>query len=133
MALGLTIPFQKLSLGGPARPVADVGVDGLREAPVRCLLDTGSVHTLFSSWVAREAGLELKGAPERRLALGGRSLAARFATVRLYIDRHSWEAEVGFCDEWPWDHQVLGLGGFFRWFDVTISVAAQRTMLVPTD
>lgn len=125
------LPFQ--SPGGltVARPVADVHIEGLREAPLRCLLDTGSVHSLFDGWVARACGVDLSSAAPRELGLGGRAVTARFETVRMYLGRHTWEAEVGFCDDWRWDHQVLGLHGFFRWFDVTISGAAQTTTLVP--
>lgn len=115
-----------------ARPAAQVFVEGLPETSLLCMLDTGSLHSLFGGWVARQAGISLEGAPELQLAVAGHALTARFATVRFYLGRHTWEAEVGFCDEWPWDHQILGLEGFFRWFDVTISAVAKRTIIVPT-
>lgn len=129
----MNAPFMELRGLPEKRPVIEVRVEGLREFGLRAMVDSGSLSSLFGSWVAREANIELDGAREARLGVAGVVTTARFATVRLFAGRHTWEAEVGFCDPWPFDHGLLGLEGFFRWFDVTISVASQRTVLTPID
>lgn len=129
--MSVRVPFMKVGSLQAPRPVVEVNLEGLREYALPCLVDSGSLNSLFAAWTAREAGLTLQGAPEKEIAVAGRAFIARFATARFFIGAHTWEAEVGFCDDWPWDHHVLGLRGFFRWFDVTISGAAQTTTLVP--
>lgn len=133
MTLVASFPFEVLRGFPDPRPVARVSVDGLRELELPCMLDSGSRNTLMPAWVAREAQVPVDGAPSIDLAIGGHVLQARFAVVRMFMKRHTWETEVGFCERWPWDHMLLGLNGFFRWFDVTISVASQRTTMVPVD
>ena len=87
---------------GIARPVLDVVVEGLVEAPLRCLVDSGSIHTLMPVWVAREAGLELGEGEDRNLRLGGGAVTARFARAQLTAAGQQWEAPVGFCEPWPY-------------------------------
>lgn len=106
-----------------ARPVLDVTVAGMIEAPLRCLVDSSSVNTLMPAWVASAAGVGLDDAEVRRFAVGGATVDARFAVVRLAVGGHSWEAPVGFCDPWPYGWGLLGQAGFFRFFTVTFRAA----------
>jgi hypothetical protein len=106
-----------------ARPVLDVVVEGMVEAPLRCLVDSGAVNTLMPRWVAIEAGVDLSDVWDASLGVGGTAIKARFSTVRLAVGGHAWEAQVGFCDPWPYGWGLLGQLGFFHFFVVTFRAA----------
>lgn len=40
-------------------------------------------------------------------------------TIPLSAANYTWEAEVGFCDPWPYGWGLLGQASFFRYFTVT--------------
>lgn len=104
---------------GPTRPMLDLGI-GNAGFHVKRLLDTGSVHTVFPSWVARRAAIDISNENETRvLRLGGMTLEVTFVTVQLSFEDFDWEAEVGFCDGWDSDWGLLGQESFFRKFTVT--------------
>lgn len=102
------------------RPAVPVTVEGIARAPQLCLLDTGALHNRFATWVAEAAGIDLTGANEERLGLGGFATVARQASVQLTLGEVTWEAPVWFCDPWPLAFHLLGQEGFFRWFDVRL-------------
>ncbi|MGH7819558.1 MAG: retropepsin-like aspartic protease [Candidatus Binatia bacterium] len=105
------------------RPVVPVTVEGISRAPQLCLLDTGALHNRFGAWVAEAAGINLRGAEEQRLAVGGFATVARREQVQLTVGKVTWEAPVWFCDPWPLAFHLLGQEGFFRWFDVRVRAA----------
>jgi Aspartyl protease len=113
------------------RPVIDVRIQGLPRFGLGCLIDTGSLHNRFGAWVADSAGIDRSGTPAESLGVGGRPTIARTVAVTLAIGEFMWEAPVSFCDPWPWDFQLLGQEGFFRWFRVVIE-AADRTLEITT-
>ncbi len=123
--------FRSTQQGGIPRPIVDVGVQGIPEVPIPCLIDTGSIHNRFGLWVARSAGINLRGVPVETVGIGGVSISCRTALVGLTINGSSWEAPVAFCDPWPWDFNLLGQEGFFRWFTVTIQAADRRLDIRP--
>jgi hypothetical protein len=114
-----------------ARPVFDIVVEGMVEAELRCLVDSGSLHTLMPTWVATEAGVALASADEHHLVLGGSAVTGRFATVHLTVGDHRWEAPVGFCDPWPYGWGLLGQASFFRFFVVTFRAADWELEIQP--
>jgi hypothetical protein len=114
-----------------ARPVLDVVVEGMSEAPLRCLVDSGSVHTLLPSWVAHEAGVGLEDAEQLPLLIGGGPLTALVTPVRLSVGNHRWEARVGFCDQWPYGWGLLGQVSFFRFFVVRFRAADWELEIEP--
>ncbi len=109
--------------GAVARPVLDIVVEGMDEAPIRCLVDSGSVNTLLPTWVADLAGVTLDTAERRALGVGGSVVNAAFVDVQLTLGNHSWEATVGFCENWPYGWGLLGQDAFFRYFVVTMRAA----------
>jgi len=113
------------------RPTVPVTVEGLPRAPQLCLLDTGALHNRFGAWIARAAGIDLAGAAQQQLALGGFVSTAREAQVQLTLMDHTWDAPVWFCDPWPLGFQLLGQEGFFRWFDVRIRAAHYTVEISP--
>jgi hypothetical protein len=129
------VPYTELpdDAGGWPRPVLDVVVADMEDVRVPCLVDSGALHTFLPRWVARAAGIELRRVPERTLAVGAATTAARFVTTRLTAAGSTWEAEVGFCDPWPYAWGLLGQLGFFRWFTVTFRAADFEMVLEPVD
>lgn len=119
------------SAGPTPRPVIDIGIQGLDETLLACLLDTGSLHNRFGGWVARVIGLDLSSVAPESIGVGGRPTIARTVPVRLTLGSHAWEAPVSFCDPWPWDFNLLGQEGFLRWFRVTIEAANRSMEIVP--
>ncbi len=82
-----------------------------------CRHPTAGEHASpIGEWVANAAGIFLTGVSPESIGVGGRSTIGRTVTVRLGLADHYWEAPVTFCGPWPWDFQLLGLIGFFRWF-----------------
>lgn len=112
------------------RPAVPVTVEGMTQAPQLCLLDTGALHNRFGAWVAHAAGVELVGADEQRLALGGMVTSARLSTVQLTLGEVTWDAPVWFCDPWPLAFHLLGQEGFFRWFEVRLRAAVYDIELI---
>lgn len=121
----MRVPFRVLpgTIADVPRPLIDVGMAGLEETALTCLLDTGTLLNRFAGWVAREAGLDLSGVDPESIGVGGRPLLARTAIVELRLGRHAWEAPVSFCDPWPWDFQLLGQEGFLRFFRIVLQAA----------
>lgn len=123
-------PYRDVS-HGVYRPLVDVLVEGL-EFPWAGLVDTGAIETLMSAEVAEAGEIALATDVERH-RIGGRTLDVRFATVRLAIPDldHTWEARVGFCDNWQHPFAVLGHEGFLRQFTLTLRAADLEFELEP--
>jgi hypothetical protein len=106
-----------------SRPVVPVQVEDLEEAPQLCLVDTGSTANRFGLWLAQAVGIDLTGAPESRIAVGGLTATARHARAELTIAGTRYDAPVTFCDPWPLAFHLLGQEGFLRFFRVTLCAA----------
>jgi hypothetical protein len=129
----LRFPFKELP-GGTRdylRPAVPVTLEGISRAPQLCLLDTGALHNRFAAWTADAAGIDLSGASEERLAVGGFVTAARQASVQLTLGEVTWEAAVWFCEPWPLAFHLLGQEGFFRWFEVRLRGAVYELEITP--
>ncbi|HYP22330.1 MAG TPA: hypothetical protein VEV43_02045 [Actinomycetota bacterium] len=108
-----------------------VVVEGHERVPHFSIVDSGSLHNRFDRWIARMWGIDLTGATDEIIGLGGFSTVARTVTTRLSIGGFAWEAPVSFCEPWPLDFQLRGQGGCFRWFEVTIRAADLSIDLEP--
>jgi hypothetical protein len=106
------------------RPVIDIALDGLGDAPMECLLDSGALRTRMSAELAPLAGIELTGALTEEFYVAGLKTVGAVARVNLTVtdgtDDFSWDAPVWFCDPWPHPFGLAGLEGFFHYFSVTI-------------
>lgn len=71
--------------GARAWPIVDVGVEGLDIAPQACLLDSGATAVRFGAYLADLCGIDLSGAPEAWLAVGGGIVNALMAEVHLLV------------------------------------------------
>lgn len=52
-------------------------------------------------------------------------------TTLLSVGGHSWEADVGFCDPWPYSWGLLGHLSFFRFFTVVFRAVDLEFELEP--
>ena len=114
------LPGQQTTLVRPAIPVQ---VEDLEAAPQLCLVDTGSTRNHFGRWLAEAVGIDLNGAPEEDVAVGGVYTTARLARADLTVAGTRYDAPVCFCDPWPFAFNLLGQEGFLRFFRVTICAA----------
>jgi hypothetical protein len=121
------VRFDFLELPGQAgalfRPVVPVQFEDLEEAPQLCLVDTGSTANRFGAWLAEATGVDLAGAPETTVNLGGVMTTARHARADLTIAGLRYDAPISFCDPWPFAFNLLGQEGFLRFFRVTLCAA----------
>ncbi len=129
----MIVPYTELpaGAGGWPRPLLDVAVADLDDVLVPCLVDSGAQNTLLPAWVAEAAGIATRGTPTKRLAVAGAGTDAAFVTTLLSGGDHSWEAEIGFCDPWPYGWGLLGQLSFFRYFTVTFRVVDFEFELEP--
>lgn len=117
--------------GGTPRPLLDIVVSGMADAPVPCLVDSGAVNTLLPQWIVEAAGIDLMGTPKRSLAIAGAETSAHFMTVMLTVEHVTREAPVGFCAPWPHGCGLLGHDAFFRYFVATFRAADFEFELAP--
>lgn len=108
--------FQALpGIGGRARPIVDLVVEGLDLAPQACLLDTGASAVRMDRRVAELVGVELDGDERCEIVVAGLRTSGTAAQVELALrrgsERHAWSSTVYFCEPWPWAFGLLGLEG----------------------
>lgn len=119
--------FEFLELPGEAspllRPVVPVQVEDLEDAPQLCLVDTGATTNRFGMWLAEATGIDLSGAPESSIVVGGVTTTARHVRADLTVAGVRYDAPVTFCDPWPFAFNLLGQEGFLRFFRLTVCAA----------
>jgi hypothetical protein len=111
--------------------VVPVQLEDLEEAPQLCLVDTGSTANRFGAWLAEATGVDLSGAPETSLHVGGVTTIAKSARADLTIAGVRYEAPVTFCDPWPFAFNLLGQEGFLRFFRLTVCAKENWLELEP--
>jgi hypothetical protein len=116
-----------------ARPVIPVQVEDLEEAPQLCLVDSGATTNRFGAWIAEAVGVELTGAPEDTIVVGGIRATARLARANLTVAGTRYEAPVAFCEPWPFSFNLLGREGFLRFFRVTLCAKELWLDVVPEE
>ena len=106
------------------RPVVDIALEGLREAPIACLVDSGALRTRMSAELAPLAGIEFSSGLTEGFYIAGLMTIGTLARVNLTVtdgaDEVSWGAPVWFCDPWPHPFGLAGLEGLLHHFLVTI-------------
>lgn len=119
----MIIQYTEMPDGGWPRPLLDVAVLDMDELRYPCLVDSGAVNTLLPRWLADAAAVDLDGAGVRSVAVATSATEAAFVTVGVSAAGRRWEAEIGFCDPWPYSWGLLGHRSFFRYFTVTFRAA----------
>jgi hypothetical protein len=119
------IPFSVLPVPGEtdARPLVELVFDGIAEAPITCLVDTGSLRTRLPHWVADVIGVSLAGAPRERIVVAGTVVECRQAHVSVAVGPHEVPASVWFCDGWDVPFGLLGQEDVLRAFRLELSSA----------
>jgi hypothetical protein len=120
-------------IGGWPRPLVDISVADMDEARVPCLVDSGALFTLLPRWIAQAAGVDILGGEKRTLAVASTATDAAFVTTRIAAAGHMWEAEVGFCEPWPYAWGLAGQLSFFRQFTVVFRAADFEFELTPVE
>ena len=115
------------------RPVVPVQVEDLESAPQFCLVDTGSTQNRFGAWLVEAVGIDLGGAPETSLVVGGVLTTAWHARADLTIAGLRYDAPVSFCDPWPFAFNLLGQEGFLRFFRLEMCAAESWLELEPEE
>lgn len=117
--------FLELPGGGSTllRPVVPVQVEDLEYAPQLCLVDTGSTHNRFGAWLARATGIDLAGATESEVVVGGVQTTARHVRCDLTVAGVRYDAPISFCEPWPFAFNLLGQEGFLRFFRLHMCAA----------
>ena len=113
------------------RPVVPVQVEDLEDAPQLCLVDSGATTNRFGLWLAEATGVELAGAPEELVFVGGLRTTAFHARADLTVAGIRFDAPVSFCEPWPFAFNLLGQEGFLRFFRTTICAAEDWLELDP--
>lgn len=136
---------KKLGQPAPLRPAVAVRLVGKHRAPrVLALVDSGSERVLAAPGLARAVGVDLAGAPETEIGIGGEWRRIRVAevTIQLYrtiFDDHEdhlteWRTDVGFFSSWsPAWAVVLGRAGFFDQFTTTMQGAIPAMAVEPPE
>lgn len=117
-----------------SRPIVNVQLENVGEAPLACLVDSGAKHNRFPVDFAAAAGICLDD-PDftETFIAGGAQYSGRIVRVRLRIEGLEWEAPVCFVDDWSQDFGILGHEGFFRWFHVCFHASEERISLEEVD
>jgi hypothetical protein len=105
------------------RPLLPVQVEDLEDLPQRCLVDTGATTNRFGVWLADTVGIDLTGAVQEEVLVGGVRTIASHARANLTVAGVRYDAPVTFCDPWPFPFNLLGQEGFLRYFRVTLCAA----------
>jgi hypothetical protein len=105
------------------RPLLPVQVEDLEDLPQRCLVDTGATTNRFGVWLADTVGIDLTGAVQEEVLVGGVRTIASHARADLTVAGVRYDAPVTFCDPWPFPFNLLGQEGFLRYFRVTLCAA----------
>jgi hypothetical protein len=109
------------------RPLLNVQLEDMGEAPLACLVDSGAKHNRFSEDLASAAHVSLDDPDDTdTFAAGAHEYTGRIVRVRLKVASFEWEAPVCFVRDWQQDFQVLGHEGFFRWFEVCFHAADEQ-------
>lgn len=139
----LPLPTRRpvFSLGGVRvryRPIVPVQIIGpLGSRSFDCCLDCGTDDTIFPLPLIKILGIHLTSPPDEgeSLPVGGHPVTYPYGLVELRIsdgaEAYEWRATVGFIDTplaWP----LLGLAGFFQFFDVELLGARLEAVLKPS-
>ncbi len=133
----LTVEFAQLPMprgGAVACPVVDLTVNGVDEAPLRCLIDTGAGGVRLPGSTAAPLGVDLADiSPGPPHIIGGTETRMYDADVSLACAGFEWQATVSFCTPDFAGFGLAGLRGFFDKIYVGLDGYLQMVELEPHD
>ena len=114
--------------GAVACPVIDLTINGVDEAPIRCLLDTGAGGVRLPGSTAEAFGVDLADVePGPPHIIGGTETRLYLAEVNLACAGYEWDATVSFCTP---DFAGFGLAGLRGFFDkIYVGVDGYREVI----
>jgi hypothetical protein len=117
-----------------ARPVADITINGVDEAPLRCLIDSGALSVRLPASIATPLGVDLTGVePGPPFVIGGTRVLPYDVDVSLACAGYEWQTTVSFCSPDFAGFGVAGLKGFFDRIHVSIDGYLEVVDLEPHD
>jgi len=117
-----------------ARPAADITINGVDEAPLRCLIDTGALRVRLPGSMAPDVGVDLTDVePGEPLVIGGIRTVPYDVDVLLACAGYEWQTTVSFCSPDFAGFGLAGLTGFFDKIHVCIDGYLELVDLEPHD
>ena len=133
----LTVEFAQLPMPRGrtvACPVVDLTVNGVDEAPLRCMIDTGAGGVRLPGSAADALGVDLSDVePGPPHIIGGTETHLYDADVSLACAGFEWQATVSFCMPDFAGFGLAGLRGFFDKIYVGLDGYLQVVELEPHD
>lgn len=133
----LTVEFARLPMprgGVVICPVVDLTINGIDEAPLRCLIDTGAGQVRLPGSTAEALGVDLTDVrPGPAHIIGGTETRLYDAEVQLACAGLDWQATVSFCRPDFAGFGLAGLRGFFDKIYVGVDGYLQLVELEPHD
>jgi len=118
--------------GAAVCPVVDLAINGIDEAPLRCLIDTGAPGVRLPGSVAAALGVDLADVdPGPPHVIGGTETLLYDADVSLACAGVEWQATVSFCTPDFAGFGLAGLRGFFDKIHVSVDGYLQLVELEP--
>ena len=133
----LTVEFAQLPMprgGFVACPVVDLTVNGVDEAPLRCMIDTGAGRVRLPGSSAQALGVDISDVEPGPPHIIGRTETHLYdADVSLACAGFEWQATVSFCKPDFAGFGLAGLRGFFDKIHVGVDGYLQLVALEPHD
>lgn len=133
----LTVEFAQLPMpsgGALACPVVDLTINGVEEAPLRCLINTGAAGVRLPGSTAAALGVDLADVlPKPPHVIGGIQTRLYDADVELACAGFEWQTIVSFCLPDFAGFGLAGIRGFFDKIHVGVDGYLQVVELEPHD
>ena len=133
----LTVEFAHLPMprgGALACPVVDLTINGIEEAPLRCLIDSGAAGVRLPGSIAAALGVDLADlVPRPPHVIGGTETRLYDADVHIACAGYEWQTTVSFCTPDFAGFGLAGIRGFFDKIYVGIDGYPQMVDLEPHD
>jgi len=117
-----------------ARPVVDLTINNVDEAPLRCLIDTRAAGIRLPASTAAALGVDLAHVqPGPPHVIGGTRIRPYDVVASVACAGYEWRATVSFCEPDFAGFGVAGLGVFFDKIHVGIDGYLEVVDLEPHD
>lgn len=110
------LPLCEIALLGPAGRI-----------PVRALIDSGAVFSVFPLRAAEDAEIRLPSTPNHRTQFGGSSSPAWRQAVAVELQGQRWRMEVVFVEHLELPYALLGRIGVFARFNEVVFIEKSPT------
>lgn len=109
----------------PLCEVALLGPNG--RMPVRVMIDSGAVYSVFPRKAAEDAGIRLPGSPNHQTQFGGSVTPGWRHPVDIELQGHRWRMEIVFVEHIAYSYALLGRRGVFARFNEVVFIEKSPT------